>query len=275
MKINDYVKRKQNILQRMLAALFLPFKQFLTPSITPRAWGDFMRVVYRIMIPFREEATQLAREFYDDNRHAQLPKAPRHDIFTDDNYPEQWMRETLKPTLDNFMKTRDVDAAFHDLSNRVIKVVEDGARRTIIQGVASDTEQEIRGFARFDPRPPTCAFCTMMISRGPVYAHDTAGFVGSKESAASLWADNDTDAMNEMMNRWHPGCTCVAVPVYKLSGYPTEKQEDEAFDIYKAARKRASAKGAVSFKGILKEMRSDLYDKNAEQDETRLRTSAA
>jgi hypothetical protein len=275
MDVNQYARRKQSILNRMIASLVYVFRQFLTPFITPRAWVDFNRVMFRVIKQHRDEATELAREFYDDNRAAQLPDAPRHDIFKDDHYEEKWLRETMQPVYHNLIKTRNVEGAVQDATNRAVKVVEDGARRTILHGVDTDTSRPIRGFARFDPRPPTCAFCTMMISRGPVYAHDTAGFSGSQESAAELWRDNDTDAMNQMMNRWHPGCTCIAVPVYKFSGYPTERQEEQALKIYNAARKRAKAKGDVSFKAILKEMRKDLYNPSEQEDETTLTQSVA
>jgi hypothetical protein len=275
MDVNEYARRKQTILNRMIAGLVYVFRQFLTPFLTRRSWFDFIRVMYRVIKQYRDEATELAREFYDDNRAEQLPHEPRHDIFKDDHYPEEWLRETMEPVYQNVVKTGNTEGAVQDATNRAVKVVEDGARRTILRGLDTDTSQPIRGFARFDPRPPTCAFCTMMISRGPVYAHDTAGFTGSKESAASLWRDNDTDAMNELMNRWHPGCTCIAVPVYKLSGYPTERQEEEALKIYIAARKRAQRKGNVSFKAILKEMRKDLYNPSTEEDETTLTRSVA
>jgi hypothetical protein len=274
MDINEYAQRKSNILGRMLAALFFVLRQFITPFMTRQAWNVLMHVVYRVIKPFRDEATELSRQFYDDNRASQTGETQRHDIFTDDYFPEEWMRETLEPTFRDFQKTRNAEGALTDISNRLIKVVEDAQRRTLIRGVETDTSQPVKAWARFDPRPPTCAFCTMMISRGPVYQNSTAGSKLDDLSAAELWEKNDTDAMNEMMNKWHPGCTCVVVPVYSTISYPTQHQEDEAFEIYKEARKRAKAKGDVSFKAILKEMRTELYSKVHEQDEVSLSTVA-
>lgn len=275
MDINTYARRKQALLGRMLSALVYVFRQFITPFMTPRQWIQFLRVTYRIMKQHRDEATELARQFYDDNRAEQLPDVEPQKIFKDDHYPIEWFQETMAPVLDRFQKTGNVDAAIQETSARIVKVVEDAGRRTIIRGLSEDVTRPIRGFARFDPRPPTCAFCTMMISRGPVYAHDTAGFKGSEESAAKLWAENDTDAMNKMMHKWHPDCTCIAVPVYKLSGYPTERQEREAFAIYKEARKRAKAKGDVSYKAILKQMRKDMRIPARDEDETILTQNVA
>jgi hypothetical protein len=275
MDINTYAKRKQALLGRMLSALVYVFRQFITPFMTPRQWIEFLRVTYRIMKQHRDEATELAREFYDDNRAEQLPDVEPQKIFKDDHYPIEWFQETMAPVLERFERTRNVDAAIQETSARIVKVVEDAGRRTILRGLSEDVDAPIRGFARFDPRPPTCAFCTMMISRGPVYSHDTAGFKGSQETAAELWRENDTDAMNELMHKWHPDCTCIAVPVYKLSGYPTERQELDAFEIYKEARKRAKAKGDVSYKAILKQMRKDLRIPSKDEDEAILTQSVA
>ena len=279
MNLNEYASRKQNLLQRMIAALMWVFRQYLVPNITRSAWSQLMRVVYRVMKPFRDEVTELARQFYDDNRFEQTG-AERHDIFKDDYYPEEWMRQALEPTYQELSKTRNADAAVVDISNRLVKVVEDGARRTTIQGIINDISQPLRGWARFDPRPPTCAFCTMMISRGPVYSEAiTAGLDLDDQSAEELMqsihperlSDDERAELAELMNRWHPGCTCIVVPVYKRSGYPSERQEREALAIYNRARRAAEEK---TFKSILKAMRSQIRNPQDDQDETTLPASA-
>jgi len=276
MDVDEYASRRESLLRRMILALLWVFQQFLTPGMTRRDWLILMRTVYRVMKPFRDEGTQLAREFYDANRAAESNATSRHDIYTDDHYPEEWMQEALEPTYQNFQRTKNVNGAIQDISNRLVKVVEDGARRTLIKGVADDTDQEYRGWARFDPRPPTCAFCTMMISRGPVYAEAiNAGLDLDNESAEELMrnvnpnnVDPETSAqLADLLNRWHPGCTCIVVPVYKRSGYITERQEREALAIYNSARRRAKEK---TFKAILKEMRRDLYVPAKGEDEVTL-----
>lgn len=279
MDINEYARRKQRILTRMLAALLYVFQQFLRRVMTPRLWDQLMVVSYRVMKPFRDEGTQLAREFYDDNRAEQLPNAERHDIFTDDHYPERWYRETMLPVYQKLQRTGDVENAVEESVARVTKVYEDAQRRTLIQGIASDTSQPIKGFARFDPRPPTCAFCTMMISRGPVYNKsrdgNTAGWPFDVKRLEKLILDDDPDEINELMNKWHPKCTCIVVPVYKYSNYPSEAQEKDALEIYiagrKAAIKRAKKEGKkLSTRLILDEMRKIIYSPKKEQDETTL-----
>lgn len=284
MDINEYARRKQRILTRMLAALLYVFEQFLRRVMTPRLWDQLMTVSYRVMKPFRDEGTQLAREFYDDNRAEQLPNAERHDIFTDDHYLERWYRETMLPVYQKLQRTGNVENAVEESVARVTKVYEDAQRRTLIQGIASDTSQPIKGFARFDPRPPTCAFCTMMISRGPVYNKskdgNTAGWPFDTQRLEKLILDDDPDEINELMNKWHPKCTCIVVPVYKYSNYPSEAQEKDALEIYiagrKAAIKRAKKEGKkLSTRLILDEMRKIIYSPQKEQDETTLARNVA
>jgi hypothetical protein len=262
----------------MLVALVWVFRALINPiGMSRLAWNHLIRAIYPVVKQYRDEATTLAREFYDANR-ARETGAPRQDVFKDDYYPIEWFAETLEPTYQQFQRTRNVDGAITDLSARVTKVVEDGARRTLIEAVEEDVDQPIRGWARYDPQPPTCAFCTMMISRGPVYQNaGTAGLRLDEDEAERLAnaisrnqgeeAQVAEEEMRQMMTRWHPGCTCLVVPVYKLSGYQTEAQEDAAFEIYKRARARATEK---TFKGILKEMRRELYKPAEEQDETNL-----
>lgn len=281
MNLEQYARAKQSLLRRMIAALIFPFRQFLSPFMTRRSWLQLMSVTYVIVKRYRDEATQLAREFFDDNRAEQLPDEPRHDIFTDDHYPRQWMEETLAPTFREFERTKNVDAAIEDLSNRVIKVVEDGARRTLLQGVATDPHRNAR-WARFDPRPPTCAFCTMLISRGPVYhsKKSAGGYVGSQDELEKTILDGAQDDIDELLNRWHPGCTCIVVPIYTFENYVTQDQEDAAWDIYDRGRKNAEKIARrdnvkLTTRLILNEMRKLIYKPQTEQDEVTLPRNVA
>jgi hypothetical protein len=281
MDINQYAAAKTRLLNRMLAALLYVFQQFLRGRITAREWDQAMSVTYRILKPYRDEGTQLARQFYDDNRAAQQPSKERHDIFTDDHYPEQWYRQEMRPVFDNLIKHRDPAVAVEESLARATKVVEDAQRRTLIEGIRSDTDSPVRGFARFDPRPPTCAFCTMMISRGPVYTSaSNAGFPFDTERLEKSILNDDTDAINELMNKWHPKCTCIVVPVYKYSGYPSESQENEALKIYEKAVKAVRSEMKVNqskrnTRLILNKMRELIYNKNAQQDEVSLGRNVA
>ena len=282
MDLNEYARRKQNILSRMIAALLQVFQQFLTRAISARDWQAFVHVTYTVMKPYRDEATELARVFYDDNRAAQIPSVAPQDVYKDDYYPEEWFRQSMRPLFEHAQESRDSDALIEEAVNRVTQTVEDGARRTIIQAVRDDVDAPIRGIARWDPKPPTCAFCTMMISRGPVYHTngDTAGWEHGTDKLEKLILDQDFDTVNELMNKWHPGCTCVAVPVYKYDNYPTQEQEEAAFEIYKRARKRVAHLMRVNesknnTRLILNAMRQEIYSPSLEQDATTLPRNVA
>lgn len=85
------------------------------------------------------------------------------------------------------------------------KHILDSGRRETQATVLAD--ERLSGWARSDPRPPTCAFCTMLISRGPVYrSQDTAGG----------------------MNQWHTHCSCQAVPA--VGGVWEGRNQYEAAD---------------------------------------------
>lgn len=282
MDLNEYARRKGNILTRMIASLLHIFQQFLAHAMSIRDWNTFIHVTYSVVKPYRDEATELARVFYDDNRAAQIPAVAPQDIFKDDHYPEQWFRQQMFPLFEHAQQAFSSDALIEEAVNRVTQTVEDGARRTIIQGVRDDVDAPIRGIARFDPKPPTCAFCTMMISRGPVYhtSGETAGWEHGTDRLEKLILDDDTDAINELMNKWHPGCTCIALPVYKYDNYPSQDQENEAFKIYDKARKAVAKdmrrnESKRNTRLILNEMRKLIYSKNAQQDETTLTRNVA
>lgn len=280
MDINDYARRKQSLLTRMLSALVYVFQQFLRGFMSPREWSDLMTVSYRVVKPFRDEATELAREFYDDNRAAQQPDKQRHDIFKDDYYPEKWFRQTMLPVFQGIQKHNTPEVAVEEAVARATKVVEDAQRRTLIQGIASDTGSVVRGFARFDPRPPTCAFCTMMISRGPVYTTaENGGWPFDVKSLEKNILNDDPDAVNELMNKWHPKCTCIVVPVYKYNNYPSQGQENAALEIYIAGRKAAVKEARklgveLTTRLILNEMRKIIYAVNKDDETTLVRNVA-
>jgi hypothetical protein len=71
------------------------------------------------------------------------------------------------------------------------RAVLEGGRTTLMSAVARD--KDAVGYARVSARTP-CAFCAMLISRGPVYSAGTAGFLA------------------------HDGCACEPMPVFR-TGY--------------------------------------------------------
>lgn len=89
------------------------------------------------------------------------------------------------------------------------------------------------GWARVPHGPHTCAFCTMLASRGAVYSTArTAGGDGRK---------------------FHGECDCAVILVRDSRDFPDGYDPDALFDVYAAAA--ASSRGT---KGTLAEMRKAL-----------------
>lgn len=92
------------------------------------------------------------------------------------------------------------------------------------------------GWARVDFRPPTCPFCTMLISRGPVYK--------SEASAGKTPGADPTEGRN----RFHHGDTCSVVLVTKQNraDYPGIEHTRAAEAAWiKASREAGSSAGAL------------------------------
>lgn len=106
-------------------------------------------------------------------------------------------------------------------------------------------DSDIIGWARVDREPPTCPFCTMLISRGPVY------------TSAKTAGDR---------NRFHGGCTCEVVLV-------TESTRDSysGVEISKAAESlwREASKGR-SGKAVPAEFRRLVEEKNGVTRRTKM-----
>jgi hypothetical protein len=79
-------------------------------------------------------------------------------------------------------------SVFVSSSRAGARLAMDGGRGTIAESVAADPEA--LGYARVGSRRP-CGFCSMLISRGPVYSEGTVGF------------------------RAHDNCSCGQMAVYR------------------------------------------------------------
>ena len=110
---------------------------------------------------------------------------------------------------------------------------------------------KIVGWARVATGDETCGWCWMLVSRGPVYT-----------DAASAGLDNpvdDIDALEELgttngsqdlktlqvaarghMTEWHPGCDCIAVPVFDRDNWVGRDTRLRALEDWKAASSAAT-----------------------------------
>jgi hypothetical protein len=130
-------------------------------------------------------------------------------------------------------KTQTQKAIVH-LTLQTVREVENAGRRQIIHAVEEDLELDAyakdarkgqfgdrvaRGWARVATGKETCAWCLMLISRGPVYLEaTTAGLDMETEQAIQAVADGKD--VSDFMEQWHAGCDCKVVPVFKISEWP-------------------------------------------------------
>lgn len=271
MNLDEYASGNDRELKSLFDYLLLFLLSFISPNISRRVWFLFLNGVYSRVKKSRDDFAFRGREFYDSERARNLPNSERFDFFASTNYPIEWFAEAVEPVF-QYLQTDDADpdTAIEEFTARVTKIVEDGGRRTLLRAVSED--EEALGWARFDPEPPTCAFCTMLISRGPDYlSARTAGLTVGNEEARDLYDRGELSELNKLMNDWHPNCTCVVVPVFKYSAYPSEKQELEAFEIYKASRKWVIREGLKpTAKNILNRMRRVFRKPALNEDEIEL-----
>jgi hypothetical protein len=132
----------------------------------------------------------------------------------------------------------------------------DAERGALIDYTRRDSR--IERWARIDPQPPSCPFCTVLISRGAVYT--------SKESAG----------MDEQA-KFHTGCTCTAVLVAKgeLNSYDGIEFRDLALAEYKKAVKKAgNDTGLTAVIAAMKEARGKSEPKGDSPDAGKLRDQA-
>lgn len=238
MDYEEYYQRQKEITLSLTRILFLLLKPFQYVLLTQRMWVRLMAEMYPYVDQARRESAALAREFYDSERR----KHVGNDDFDIDLAPYEpaWFEEALQPVKQSFMKRDTSDDDFANVLQFVVKQVENAGRRTQLWAVEDDPM--VKGWARVQGGEDSCAFCAMLISRGPVYDRDnprSAGLKLSKSSAVELWRQIDAgnqeaeNAYDAMMTRWHPNCDCKVVPVFDKQDWPGRDSFLEAQEIWR------------------------------------------
>ena len=126
------------------------------------------------------------------------------------------------------------------LNDSIGRHVLEPARDTIVANGAKDPAKP-KGWARVPTSDHPCAFCAVMASRTHLY---------SKRAASGLYT---ADGVRPDAERYHKGCSCIAVPVFK-SLPPSQRDYRDMYD--KAA---AEAGTSSDLKKVLASMRQ-LYN---------------
>lgn len=212
MNLIEYINRQTTITNsiiRLILALFAPFKG---ARVTRQAWNQLLVSVYPSVERARRESAELAREFYDSERRRQTEIEERYD-FDLAPYEFAWFEEAMRPSYEAFRVIDTTEGQEVQNALRVAKEIENGGRRTMQYATEGDPLRP--RWARVATGRETCAFCLMLISRGPIYYGATNVGVDTDDTTAlELLDEEGNGALDDLMTRWHPGCDCKVVPVF-------------------------------------------------------------
>lgn len=237
----QYAVAQTAISVSMLAYIRKFAQLFRGPSLGAREWLNLLSLLYPAVQSHRDKASDLAREFYDSQRSEYFDG--QHDILKQD-YKFEWFIEDMEPARRKMSQPNSTDSAIVDLAMRAVKQVENGGRRTIIEAVETDP-RPVQGWARVATGRETCAFCLMLVSRGPVFlAADTAGLDVSDHVAVEMYLNGED--ISDLMHKWHPNCDCKVIPVFDRQNWPGKDASDRAYEAWKSATKGFSGQDALN-----------------------------
>lgn len=159
------------------------------------AWRALLAALEALVARFRRQASQSAISYYMESR----GEAGVRGLYVPRAAPEapRELVETTAQVTGPRVYGRGVSAGVPETQARqnagvlvagnMARIVLDAGRQTILDAVEED--REAIGWARIGDANP-CAFCAMLISRGPVFSEETAKFQA------------------------HPHCACIAAPVW-------------------------------------------------------------
>lgn len=228
MNAEEYRRGQDGITAQILTAILNLLRSIGPRPVSDQQFVALVNAVYPAVTRSRTRSYELAREFYADQHPATPPDVPE----------PHYERAALEKALDRTVKARlagldDLEAdeattvartAASSGASAVARHVEMAGRDTITATTRAD--RRALGWARMGTGRENCAFCTMLISRGPVYkSARSAG--GDADNQAAMAAATAT-SMLALMNEWHDGCDCIAVPVFDDNDWPGRAQHEAA-----------------------------------------------
>ncbi|AOT24670.1 capsid maturation protease [Mycobacterium phage Stasia] len=246
MNAEEYAAR-QAVVSAAVANYILQLgKLFQAPRLSMKDWLSFLEVLFPEVYQKRLEAAELARQFHDNERlrHGRSFQ-PRFLV----EYDFREFVLDMEPAREQMQREMAPQSALGDVALRAVRSVENAGRKQIIRAVEDDQETgTVKGWARVATGRETCAWCLMLISRGPVYSSaENAGLDLDDQSAAEVFRASGGDLKklaayvdeNELMKEWHTGCDCKVVPVYDRANWPGRDAFKRAEELWKDASKEA------------------------------------
>lgn len=250
MNPNDYAAQQAAISSRVAQYALSMGTYFRNGRLTTSGWLQLLQFLFPVISQARTDSATLARTFYDSQRLLHFPNLPRNDRDLE-AYQFDWFVQNMEPARKLMSADTSPDHALTTLALQATREVDNASRRQMIHAVVYDpgvTEKQaaepktkiIRGWARVATGAHPCAWCLMLVSRGPVYlGADTAGLDLDDFTAQKLIASGED--VSDFMNEWHPGCKCRVVPVYKAQSWPGQAGADKALDLWKDATTEGDA----------------------------------
>jgi hypothetical protein len=212
---------------------------FLGPALAVGEWIRFLQVLFPEVQRRYAEAADLGRVFYDSQRAVHHPEIPRNErLLTELQW--DWFVKNMEPARKEMSQADSPRRAVTKTVLTAVREVEMAGRRQIIGAVDNDPETEIvQGWARVATGRETCAWCLMLISRGPVYAEaNTAGINLDDETVIDLYKEVGWDSekfreeVDEYVDEWHAGCDCMVVPVFDGENWPGKDARERALQLW-------------------------------------------
>ncbi|QJD53492.1 capsid maturation protease [Mycobacterium phage Manatee] len=219
---------------------------FAQPALTMFDWLRLLDLLFPEIQRRRTEASVLARRFYDSQRAQHHPDLPRNDRPLEGTTFEKFV-ENMDPARERMQQSETRNDALTHLTLRAVREVENAGRQQIIHAVENDPEPRVlRGWARVATGRETCAWCLMLISRGPTYVRaETAGLDLDTEHALEMFENKDLETyfadISGEIKQWHPGCDCKVIPVFRNEDWFGKEAADRALDLWGEATKEAIA----------------------------------
>lgn len=197
--------------------------------VSPDAVRDaLLEVVPALVREYGDIAATAAAEWYEEARAAQVGGSFNARLA--DGFPVDEMQSTVR---------REAGHLWSDDQAKTLKVLSGSIQRFVMYSgratVAHNTEHDPANprFARVPRGSKTCAFCTMLASRGFVYR--------SKASAGGEW------------NHFHDDCRCQVVTEWDKDAHHIEGYDPDAMRSKHDAARQAAGSGDP--RAILAEMR--------------------
>lgn len=223
-------------MRRLARAILKLLSPFRVQALSDQQYHVLLGQMYDLVDESRRESAKTAREYFDSQWNNEFDEDPP-DVDLPPYRPE-WSEAAMRSLEPQLTSRNTPRETLHRASQIATKEAENGGRRTIIRAV--EDNERVLGWARYDPDSPTCAFCLMLISRGPVYkTRRTAG-------------DQQV---------WHPGCTCKVVPVFSRGSWTGREQYLDADRLWREATRNWSGRNAINaFRRAVDDQRRDVAD---------------